>query len=178
MKIKGKKIEGRNVEVIIIPRMEEDIVFLAEALPDYDEFDKKVKAPEPAEIIRPGGIREQDTDDPDFKERLKEYATKKTDFTVLVSLQKTEDLEWDTVDMEEPETWNNWRKEMADSGFTDIELMRVVNGVSRANCLSDEMLDEARRNFIRTQEREARELSFRKDEQRTTPSGGPANDSE
>jgi len=157
MKIKGKKIEGRNVEVIVIPRGMgcEDIVFLAEAIPDFDEFEAMVPGPEAPEILRPGGIREQNVNDPKYREALEQYAADKTDYTVLKSLEKTEELEWETIDMKDPETWSNWRQEMMDGGMTDIEVMHVIEGVSNANSLSDTMLEEARENFIRSQAEQA-----------------------
>jgi len=164
MKIKGKKIEGRNVEVIVIPRgMGEDIILLAEALEDYEEFDAMLTMPEAPEVLKPGNIREKNFKDKKYIERMEVFCQKKTDYTVLKSLEKTEELEWETVDMADPDTFENWRTEMRDSGLTDVELLHVVEGVSHANSLNDAMLKEARENFIRTQAEQADEPSSQTD---------------
>jgi hypothetical protein len=169
MRFKGKKIEGRNVEPIIIMRaMGEDIVFLAEAVMSYDAFDNLVPIPEAPDIRRPGGIKEKNLQDPAFEKRLQVYAETKTNWTVLESLKKTADLEWETIDPKKSETWGNWKKELYDSGFAEVEILRIVQGVARANSLDDGMLEEARQNFILAQAALAEKSSSQKDEQAST----------
>jgi hypothetical protein len=148
MKYKGKKLEGRNVEVLVLPRSGENIVFKAEAIPDYEEFDKLAPVPEPPEILKPGGIKEKNVNDEGYKKKLTEYAETKTNYVIVKSLEATKELEWDTVDITKKETWKNWRDELTEAGFTEVEVMRIVQTVTKANALDDEMLEEARQSFL------------------------------
>jgi len=151
MKIKGKKIEGRNIEVVVIPRPEEDIPFFCEAIPDYDEFNELCPPPKPPERLYPGGVRKEDTENPEYKEQLEAWATLRTHYTVLKSLENSKDLEWEKVDMEKPSTWDKYQEELKESGFTEIEMFRLLQGVMRANSLDDEMLKEAKKSFLQGQ---------------------------
>jgi len=151
MKIKGQTPQGRNVEIVVIPRPEENIVFFCEAIPNYEEFDKICPQPQPPERLYPGGVRKKNPDDPKFKEAMDEWGTKRTQWTILASLKGSPDLEWDTVDMEKPDTWKNYEKELRECGFTEIEMYRIIQGVLRANCLDEEMLKEAKKNFLQGQ---------------------------
>lgn len=148
MKYKGKKIEGRNKEIIIIPREGENIVLIAEAVPDWDEFDKIITEPTPPIVLKPGGIKTENVRDPKYIKAMDDYGTQRTHWIILKSLQATTDLEWETVDINKPETWKNYEKELQDSGFSPIEIGRVVRGVMRANSLDDDMIDEAKSDFL------------------------------
>jgi len=148
MKYRGKKIEGRNVVTLVIPRPDGPIGFIMEAVEDFDHFDNLCPAPEPPEILRPGGVREKNTTDPDFLKRVDAYAEARSHYMTITSLKATTDLEWDTVDYDDPATWKNWTTEMKESGFTDIEMGHVVRHVAKANCLDQDMLDEARTSFL------------------------------
>jgi hypothetical protein len=151
MKVKGKKVEGRNIEVVVIPRPEDDIVFFCEAIPDYEEFNELCPAPTPPEKLYPGGVRKPDTESPEFKEKMEEWATLRTHWTVLKSLENCPDIEWETIDMEKPSTWTLYEKELKEAGFTEIENYRILQGVMRANSLDDEMLNEAKKSFLQGQ---------------------------
>jgi len=124
------------------------MAFKCEAVADYTEFEKLCPTPEPPEVLKPGGVRERNLKNPAFIKTLEEWAGKKTDWTVLKSLEASPEIEWDTVDMKDPSTWTNYRKEMAESGFTEIEIARVLTTVGVANCMDDGMLEAAREDFL------------------------------
>jgi len=159
MKYKGKKIEGRNVTTLVIPRPDGDIAFIMEAVEDFKEFDKLVAAPLPPEILRPGGVRELNLKDTKYQERLVEYAEKRSHFMTIHALKATKDLEWETVNDDDPETWVNWTTELRDSGFNDIELGLIVRYVAQANSLDESMLDDARSAFLQDQARQKESTS-------------------
>lgn len=152
MKYKGKKVEGRNSEIIPFKRPDGDIIFIAEAVQDWDEFEKYCAEPEAPEILKPGGKRFKDENDPKYKKKLEEYAETRTHWLVLKSLQATKDIEWETVDMNDSNTWKNYRKELKDSGFTELELGRLVRGVMVANSLDEDMIETAKQDFLRGRE--------------------------
>jgi len=159
MKYKGKKIEGRNITTLVIPRPDGDIAFIMEAVENFDAFDKLVAIPEAPEILRPGGVRELNLQDAKYQERLVVYAEKRSHFLTLQALKATKDLEWETVDDENPETWVNWTTELKESGFNDIELGLIVRKVAQANSLDNSMLDDARSAFLQEQARQKRSTS-------------------
>ena len=111
MKIAGKKIEGRNIEIIPIIRPTGNIIFIAEAIESYDEFEKMMPMPTPPTVIKPGGIHEFNVSDPAYKKRLDEYGQLKTAFTIVTSLRATPDLVWDTIKNDNIQTYSNYGKE-------------------------------------------------------------------
>ena len=151
MKYKGKTVEGKNVEVLVLLKGEDQIVFQAESVPSYEEFEKLVAEPTPPTRMRPGGATEEFREDPTFQTLLKEYAEKKTNFLIITSLRVTEELEWDTVNFDKPDTWGNWRTELEESGFSEIELVRIMKIVMQANSLDDDLLEQARQSFLAEQ---------------------------
>jgi len=151
MKYKGKKLEGRNKEVIPIPRSGGDIIFIAEAVDSFDEFDKLVPEPKPPIIIKPGNVKIENTKDKKYLEALEEHNKLRTHFLVIKSLKDSPDLEWETVDFSKSETWPNYEKELKEAGLNDIEIGRIVMGVMRANSLDETMIEEARNNFLHGQ---------------------------
>lgn len=148
MKYKGKKLEGRNTDILVLVRGEEHIVFKAEAIQNYQQFNEMCPLPEPPVKLLPGGIREPDLNNPKYKKRMEEYATQKTNYTVLKSLEPTQELEWEKVVLNKPESWGNWQDELQEAGFTEIEVMRILGLCTRVNCLDDSLLDEAKESFL------------------------------
>ena len=160
MKMMGKKLDRPNREIIAIPRADgEDVVFIAQAILSYEEFDALVPAPKPGIKVLKGGKRVEDFDSPTFKADVKAYSTKRYYWMVLKSLKETPGLEWETVDYADPSTWANYEKELRDSGFSDVECQRILKGVSDANCLNEEKVDEARKRFLAGTSPDQRETS-------------------
>ncbi len=160
MKYKGKKIEGRNVTTLVIPRPDGDIAFIMEAVENFDEFDKLVAKPEAPEILRPGNVRELNLKDTKYQERLLEFAETRSHYMTITALKATTDLEWETVKDDDPATWGNWATELTESGFNDIELGLIVRRVAQANSLDETMLDDARSAFLQDQARRKESTSL------------------
>ena len=157
MKINGQKIEGPNVEVIVIPRAEgKHIVFKAKAVLDYDGFNRDYPIPAPPKSQKPGGIWFENPEDPNYKDLLDKRASFHTDWMILESLSATPGLEWETVDKKNHETWANWREELKNSGFNVREVNMIFEGVWRANSLDEKMVKEARESFFRSQQAASR----------------------
>lgn len=150
MKIAGKKIEGRNTEVIILPRpLGQDIVLMAEAVLSMDRFNTLVQEPQPPMRVLPGGNKTAFVNDPNYKNQVLDFQAKRMAFLILESLKATKDLEWETVKEDEPSTWTLWSKELTDSGFSAIEINRIQTGVFTANCLNESLIETARDSFLR-----------------------------
>lgn len=174
MKIHGKKLSGPNIEVIVIPRQDGDIVFKAQAVLDYDDFDKLNPVPKPPQITRPGGITSFDVEDENYKKKIREWSLSKTDYMVLKSLSVTPGLEWETVNMSDPSTWEGYRKEMQESGLSPANVARIVDGVANACGLNQEKIDEATNRFLAMEAEVAAAGSSPEGEPSTTPPGALA----
>lgn len=175
MKIHGKEISGPNVEVVVIPRNDGDLVFKAQAVLDYEDFNKLNPMPQPPGVMRPGGVMSYDTSDKKYNSQIDDWAKSKTHFMVLKSLDATEGLEWDTVEMAKPDTWNLYQQEMNDAGLTPGEIGRIITCVTDACGLNQTKIDEATKRFLAGQAEAQEKELFPSSELKTTPSGTPAN---
>lgn len=174
MKIKGKKIEGLNIEEIVIPRGEDDaIIFRAQAVAQYDEFDALCPKPRPKLARNRKGELVERTDEASYQEQINLHNRKRIAFMVIKSLSITEGLEWETVNIEDSNTWLNYHTELVASGFTDIEIGRIFAGVMSACGLNEEKVEKARERFLAGNREELEERLSLKDEVSNTLSGEP-----
>jgi len=149
MKIQGKKIEGANETFIIIPRASSaDIVFKARAVLDMEPFTEMCPPPNPPRKTLPGGKEVSNLKDSGFLKQLDKYAVKRLSWIVLSSLEATEGLEWENVDLSDSSTWDNFRIELKDAGFSNVEINRVVKECIEVNSLDEDKIQEARDRFL------------------------------
>ncbi len=165
MKLHGKTIDGPNVEYIVIPRQEGDIVFKAEAVLDYKDFDAICPRPMPPERIKPGGVRSLNVEDPKYKAEIEDWALNRTHWMILKSVQGTDGLEWETVDMSDPATWVNYIQEFEDAGLSQAEVSRIVDGVTTACGMNQDKIDQAQEAFLAGLAKEQKEESSQNIEQ-------------
>ena len=149
MKIKGRAFDEPAVVEIPVPYGNEEILFQAKAVLDYSQFEALVPEPVPPEVVRPGGVRSKNVDDPKYKAAVEEYGKKKTFYMILKSLESTEGLEWSKVKLADPSTWEHVEDELTQA-FTRYGATALVHGVLHANGLSQRVLDQARRSFLAT----------------------------
>lgn len=178
MKLHGKKIEGPNVEVVVIPRSEDNLVFKAQSVLDYEIFDAVCPMPIPREVLKPGGERTLLFEEKTYQEAMDKWASKKTDWMVLKSLEATESLEWETVNIDDPDTWSNYREELRAASLSPMEIARIVNAVMAACGLDQKKIDEATAAFLAGVAKEQKDASSLASEPSDTPSGDVASDSE
>lgn len=151
MKMKGHSFDAPNRELCILPRSGGDVVFYADAVLDWDEFDRVYPVPKPPSVIKPGGITEVDYENPAYVAKLMKRNELRMAWLVLKSLENTPDLEWETIDMQKPNTWMNFQKELKDAFFSTAEIARIQTAVLEANSISESRIQEARENFARGQ---------------------------
>jgi len=179
MKINGLKIEGPNRDVVVIPRgTDEDIIFHVEAVLDTEPFEKMCPVPNPPLRKMRDGIDVPNLTDPAYQQALQKYAEKRVAWLTLKALEATEGLEWEKVDTSDSSTWLLLREELRDSGFSDVEINRIIGGAISVNALSEEKIQAARERFLLQRAAQEKELSSLKDAQNTTPSGEPVSVSE
>jgi len=154
MKMNGVKLECPNEAILVLPRPDGDLVFKARAILDYDEFDKICPEPNAPVKVLKGGKKEVNRADLDYIRAVNEVNERRMAWIVLKSLAATEDLEWETIDMIRPETWLNYAQELKDSGFSVIEINKIVGLALQANALDEAKLEAARAAFLAGQGKE------------------------
>lgn len=177
MKIGGKEISGPTEQVLVIPRVNGDVVFKARAVLNMSEFDDQVPVPKAPAKMMAGGKWEANTDSEGYKKALEQWGEIRKGFIVTRSLIPSE-IEWDTVDFDKPDTWVNWEQDLLDAKFSKTEVDLILMLCVQANSLDEATLRKAREAFLLGQEILRAKSSGLDTEQPSTPSGVPASDSE
>lgn len=152
MKLNGKQ-PGVHIEPIPLPRPDGDLIFKAVAIDDFEPFTQLCPAPNPPTKTLPGGEVIPLLEDPGYNQALTNHALKRTAYMVVKGLSEgTPDLEWETVKLDDHNTWLEYRKELCESGLSDIEVTRLVNGVMCANSLSEIAVSEALQRFLASEQ--------------------------
>lgn len=167
MRYKGKQLKGPKTETLVIPReptyepgpngqaagtrIDNDVVFIAQAVLDFTAFDLLCPPPLPPNILKPGGVESKNLDDPDYKKAINEWGVKKRDWLILKSLELTPDIEWETVKMDDPETYVNYKQELVDAGFNTQEITMIVGLALKVNSVDEDKMEEARQRFLARQ---------------------------
>jgi len=147
MKINGKVISGPQMEVVVIPRGEDELVIKAQAVLDFSDHDKLNPQPLPPSKLLPGGETQKLVEDPGYLAKVSEWAKQKTDWMIIKSLSATEGLVWDTVKADDPKTWGNYRTEL-ESTFSPAELNKILEVVMTACGLNQSKIEEATKRFL------------------------------
>lgn len=168
MRHKGKSLKGPKTETLVIPReptyqegsgagekirIDNDVVFIAQAVLDFDEFEVIDPPPVPPNMIRPGNPPQQtpNTEDPDYKEHVHRWAKRKRDWMVLKSLAPSPDIEWEQVNMLVPDTYHLYYEELKESGFNQQEINLIVGLALKVNSVDEDKMEEARQRFLASQ---------------------------
>lgn len=165
MKLNGKPVSGVYVETVLIPRPSEIVVedgirreepvyhvFKLGAVLDYADFEKMCPEPEAPIVVKPGDVRSRNVEDKGFRARVEQHLKKRFAWAFLQSIKQTPELEWDTVNPADPETWENYEQELRDSGFSASEVGRLYTAFHTANGMNEKKLEEARKSFLQRQQ--------------------------
>jgi hypothetical protein len=166
MKLNGKPLPGPSMDFVVLPRpktqepdpenegqmreVNNDLVFKCRAVLDFSEFEAKVPDPKPIMVTRPNQAPTPDFNHPEYLKQQLDYGLKKQNWLTIQSLMATPNLEWERVDLDNPETWKEWSQELQDGGVTIGEMLRIQQKVHQVNGLDEEKFDEARKAFLAT----------------------------
>jgi hypothetical protein len=172
MRIGGITIAGPTQELLVLPRGEQTIVIRAQAI-NLDEFDILCPEPKaPGKLTKDGWVPMPD--DENYRQILQNHNEKRIAYLVINSLEPSE-IEWDTVQVDNPHTWTNYVQDFKAAGLTTIEVNRIVQCVMQANSLDESKLEQARKVFLLGQVRAQKESSGQNTEPESTQSGNPVN---
>lgn len=139
-----------NEVVLVLPRGDQNLVFRAVGLPDMDRFIEQCPQPKPPGKLTRDGVIPM-VEDPSYTQLMDQWGRKRLGYMVYHSLKPSE-IEWDTVQEDDPRTWTNWEKDLRDGGLSEIEVSRVLALVMEANALDENKLKKARDLFLLGQE--------------------------
>lgn len=173
MKVGGVAVT-KCEEILVLPRISGDLVFKAVAVASMDPFNDVCPKPTPPMRLKKGGVREPHMSE-DFLKQVENWGERRYAYICVKSLEPS-NIEWDNVDIKNPQTWTGWDKELQEAGLSDVELQRVQALVLDANSLNEAKLKEARESFLRGQGEEAETSSGPQTQPESSPSGRPAKD--
>lgn len=173
MKIGGVEVT-KCEEVLVLPRINGDLVFKAVAVCSMDKFNDLCPKPTPPMRLKKGGVREPHLSD-EFMKSIEKWSERRYAYICIHSLIPS-DIEWSTVDFDKPNTWTNWIKELEEAGLADVELQRVQSLVLDANALNEAKLKAARESFLLGQGQEDETSSGLQTTPESSQSGKPVSE--
>lgn len=147
MKINGKVVNGPYVDCIVFPRNGFDIQIKASAILDESDFDKMSPRPKAPYISEPGKEPYRNVEDPTYKAAIEDWAKRKGHWLNIKALE-CNNIEWDTVKLGDPNTWENWTQDFKVAGFSEMEIIRIIMLIHQVNALDESKLDEAKKRFL------------------------------
>jgi len=176
MKLKGLTVQPPKPIPIAIPRPEGDIILHAQAVMDMTEFDSLVPEPKPPKTFTPGKGYKESRDSTEYRQAIEKWGSQRSDYLIIKTLTDgTPELEWDTVSLSDPSTWNGYQDELK-SSFSIGEVQTIISACLIANMPGEERQAEALERFMLPPPAGVAEHTFRKDELDSTTSGEPVSD--
>lgn len=158
MKVNGVALTSMRLVELYLPIAGGGAVeFKFRPLRSDEDFETVCPKPVPPIKIGKGNVKHANIEDPHFKAAVNDWVTKKLDWEFLTSISATEGLEWETVNLAEPDSWKNWRDDAA-KVFGKAELNKLFEAFINAQYLTEELMEKARDAFL-TGRREAQETS-------------------
>jgi hypothetical protein len=160
MKLHGIKLEGAARKTIVFPRETGNLVFVFQAILNSEEFDKLFPQPTPPVKKMADGQKIREIKDPNYLKLQQSWAENKAHWMFLQSIAATPELEWETVDSQNPETWKNYETELISAGLTESERLKMLQAYIEVQGLDDEKIKAATNSFLAgLQEASNKELS-------------------
>lgn len=148
MKFQGIKIEKPEPKVLVIPHNGVEVIFMAVYVDNYDEFDALVPKPVPVKKRLASGKIETDYEDEGYKKEVNIWSNKRSNWMFLKSLSVSEDITWDKVDLEKPDTYDKFETELLEAGFNGPVIERIKMLCFEACGLDQSLIDEATERFL------------------------------
>lgn len=155
MKINGIEKLSVNTAEFSFYRPETGVVTLTFKPVSMEWFNEVVEEPQPPVVTKAGQAPIKDFKNEKYLKAREDYDTKSLQYFIISSLSASADWEWSTVEMEKPDTWENYSKELEDFGFLNTEVSSLIQAVLRANALDSDFIDEKREEFLALRKAEA-----------------------
>ena len=153
MKIAGKKVEAPKPTIVAFAREDGDLVFHVGAVLDFTPFEKICQEPKPTEVVMADGHKEF-REDHFYQTNVRKYNKRRLDWMVLQSLKVTPGLEWERVNLEDPDTWELYEEELRET-FNQGEINILISAVINANSANEDKMREAKERFLATRSQQS-----------------------
>lgn len=177
MKLNGVPILKRFEDFVVLPREgSDDLVFRLVPVDSYEDFNKLCPEPRPPRRKLPG--QEQSVpvyDSPKYVAAMSKHNRLSYDYMCVKTFA---DVEWDTVDINNPETWANWTTDFLNAGIRGSEFTALMNGIMKINSLNSDHLEEARERFLAMRRQQSQATPSQTEELTDTQSGELVSDSD
>jgi len=152
MRIKGESVITPNSGEFTFYRKDEkgevkQYVMKITPVLDWEKVNQYIDKPEPLETILADGKRIKNFDHPKYLEKLEKYNSLTHAWFILESL-KDSDIEWATIKMNDPATWENYLIEL-ETVLLKAEINRLMNEINSVNNPSKESAEQAFKAFIK-----------------------------
>lgn len=148
MKVNGKQLNGPRIVKVYLPTGDSEAVeFRFRPLRSDEDFSKVMPRPTPPEQLAPGGKKFYNENAPHYKLAMADWMAKKFDWEFLKSIDVTEDLEWEKVKIDDPNTWKLWKDEIG-AHFGDNQTNKIFGGFIEAQFVTEETMEAARKTFL------------------------------
>jgi hypothetical protein len=151
MKFKGEQLQNNFVaERVLRFNNELAVTFKVRALTSEEskEADDLYDLPEPPTITLKGGKKMKDRNDPDYLKAVTEMGERKFNYFLIKGLTATEDLEFEDVDVEDPDTYDMLDEEFKKAGITSVMKLKLIEAALEANQISDAAIKAAEQDFL------------------------------
>jgi hypothetical protein len=148
MKIHGQKVPEITPVIVPIIRGEDSIILKVKPT-DWARFEVVCPEPTPPSVVRAGSKEAtKDFSDPKYLAAKQKYSEKRYAWMFVSSLSATDNLTWEKVDVNVPDTWIEWQSELLGDGFLQAEINRIISAVYVVNQLDDDKIEQARKSFL------------------------------
>lgn len=152
MKVGGVQVTPPPEGLLVLEREDGNhLVFRARPVPieAWDHFNKI--CPEPSvPMVLVKGEKKANTADETYQLQVRRLHAKRIAYLCLKSLEPS-NIEWDTVNMDDSDTFEKFEDDLRNAGMTEVEIQKVIQLCVSANSLDEEKLKKARESFLRGQ---------------------------
>lgn len=149
MKFAGIELKGAYSTFLVIPKGLVDVVFTVTAVYDRRPFEELCPKPKPPNVRLPNQKEASpDFTNADYLKAINDWQDKRHVWLCLKSLEDTEELVWDRVDINNPDTYDQWEEELIEAGFTYTERVMLQNKILEVCGLSVDHIEKATDDFL------------------------------
>lgn len=159
MKMPGLDKPEPNTRILVFKRPAGKwLTFTVKAVERFDEFQKLCPTKKPGWEMDASGKKTYQTNTPEYQKYLAAQNKKFEDWLIIESITEPSQIEWDTVDRSNPETYANWETEFIQMGISAGERRRIQMAVEEINNITDQSLQDTAADFLSMAREEAEKL--------------------
>lgn len=142
---------------VIIPILSDTVKFYFIAMPisSYEDFDALCPMPKPRMGGEPGKEKPM-LEASDYKKAMEHHSLLFTEWIYVKSLVEVagedgvrQSVEWEMVNLEDIETYPNWRKELKENnGLSEGDIRRIEMEVLKCNSMDETLIEKAKDDFL------------------------------